>query len=64
MMDVATRQIVAALAAGEALPSLQRGAAEIIGRQAEEIATLRLTLRHLEAWSGVHETDPPATEAA
>lgn len=64
MMDVATRQIVAALAAGEALPSLQRRAAEIIGRQDDEIATLRRTLRHLEAWAGVHETDPPATETA
>lgn len=50
-----TAHIVRALSSGEALPSLQRCAAEIIGRQAEEIATLRRTLRHLEAWAGVHE---------
>ncbi|MTW19431.1 hypothetical protein GJ689_24885 [Rhodoplanes serenus] len=47
--------IVRALSAGEALPSLQRRAAEIIDQQEEKIATLRRTLRHLEAWAGVHE---------
>ncbi|RAI30574.1 hypothetical protein [Rhodoplanes serenus] len=55
MMDVATQRIITALASGRALPSLQRRAAEIVGRQAEEIATMRRTLRHLEAWAGVHE---------
>lgn len=64
-MDFATQRIATALATGSALPSLQRRAAEIIGRQADEIATLRRTLRHLEAWAGVqHETDPPTTETA